>query len=277
MTSAKRFEELYEEWIERPTLAYRHSVGVAVDLSAEALGQFVQNLHRWRAESPYLAGWLLFDYKTFQVTARDGDADIFGIPISSKRDLLARVHPHYFLPYLRWLKAMYGVLFRHPEKMQQPLLHTFRISLPLRTGTNRYWWFSTDSIVAQLDAEHRIATVLKVFYQENEWSGFSLRPVEANIFSRTEGAEGINQELSAQLSLQLAELFTDAELDLIALYAKGKPTEAILKVKKWSRHTLHEYNTHLLRKSRELFVYDFKNARQFAEYCRERRIFQFKI
>ncbi len=73
-----------------------------------------------------------------------------------------------------------------------------------------------------------------------------------------------------------ADEFTDAELDILALYASGKSTDDVLREKGWSRHTLHEYNANLLRKAKALFVYDFKNARDFAEYCYEKGFVRLK-
>lgn len=276
MTSRLSFEQAYEEWIEQPSSTYRRSIGAPVHLSEAELNHFVQHLHNYRAAYPGMAAWLLLDYATLSVRQSEGDTNVFGMPIRTKRDLLSRIHPDYLLPYLRWRQAAYGLMALYPEKIRQPLRHTFRISLPIRTHRGRYWWFCMNSAVVQMDAEGRIATTVETLYRESEWSRHNLRPVEASLFSHEPLEDGLNAELAAQLSLQLTELFTDAELDLLALYASGKPTAEALAAKKWSRHTLHEYNTHLLRKARELFVYDFKNARQFAEYCLERHILQFK-
>ncbi|MEQ1745210.1 MAG: hypothetical protein ABMA02_07290, partial [Saprospiraceae bacterium] len=61
-----------------------------------------------------------------------------------------------------------------------------------------------------------------------------------------------------------------------SLYAEGKTTDKALEEKKWSRNTLHEYNSNILRKAKGLFVYDFKNARTFAEYCLEKGFLRLK-
>lgn len=277
MTSLSEFERLYEEWVERPSAEYRRLVGPSVDMDAAALEQFIQHLSQHRTAYPNIAFWVIFDYKTFSVLRSDGNMNVLGSPLRTKRDLLQHIHPDYLLPYLRWRKGAYNLVFQYADKMRKPLQHAFRISLPLRVRSGRYWWFLINSLTTQLDANHRIVSNLQTFCQENEWSRHNLRPVEAAVFSRTEEESLFNSELTAQISLQLTELFTDAELDLLALYAAGKSTEQVLAVKRWSKHTLHEYNTHLLRKSKELFVYDFKSARHFAEYCRERRILYFKM
>ncbi len=270
------FEQVYEEWIEHPSKNYRQKIGQAVHLDETAFADFLQCLRNYRAAYPSIALWLVVDYATFNVNLCEGDRNALGDSIRTKRDLLARIHPDYLLPYLRWRQAAYTLMTLYPEKVRQPLSHTFRISLPLKNHKGLYWWFCMNSAIVQMDAENRIATTVEILYRENEWSRHNLRPVEASLFSRLSQEESLNAELAAQFSLQLAELFTDAELDLVALYARGRSTAEAQAAKKWSRHTLHEYNTHILRKARELFVYDFRNARQFAEYCAERRILQFK-
>ncbi len=276
MLSFREFELLYEEWVEHPSAEYRRRVGSPVNIDAASLDQFLQRLHTHRADYPNMAFWLLIDYKTLLVARGEGDEQALGAPVRIYRDMLMRIHPDYLLPYFRWRKAAYQMVFLYPEKMRQPLLHAFRISLPLRVRFDKYWWFCINSTVVQMDAEGRIATILLTFYRESEWSPHNLRPVEASLFSYSEENEDINKELAAQLSLQMSEVFTDAELDLLALYAAGRNTDEVLAAKNWSRHTLHEYNAHLLRKSKELFVYDFKSARDFAEYCQERQMLLFK-
>ncbi|MCS6929196.1 MAG: hypothetical protein NZM43_06845 [Saprospiraceae bacterium] len=276
MTSRKGFEQIYEQWIERPSAAYRKQLGPAVNLSTEAFEAFVQRLRSYRADYPTMAFWIVLDYASLRAMLCEGDADVFGSAIRSKRELLTRIHPQYLLPYLRWRKAVYELMVVYPEKVCSPLKHVFRIWVPLRTHSGQYWWFWINSLILQLDANQRITTTLETFYRDNQWSKHNLRPVEASLYAHDPKEESLNTELAMQFSLQLAELFTDAELELLALYANGKNTREVLSARKWSLHTLHEYNTHLLRKARELFVYDFKNARHFAEYCKERRILQFK-
>ncbi|MCS7037725.1 MAG: hypothetical protein RMJ33_09110 [Saprospiraceae bacterium] len=276
MTVVTSFEQAYEEWIDRPHRDYRRSIGTPVNLDAAAFEEFVQRLRAYRAAYPSMALWLTMDYSTLSAMQSEGDINVFGAPVRSKRDLVARIHPDYLLPYLRWRRSAYALMSLYPEKVRQPLKHTFRISLPFKTHSGQYWWFCMNSAIVQQDAQGRIATTVETLYRESTWSRHNLRPLEASLFSHEPQEEGLNAELAGQLSLLLMELFTDAELDLLALYASGTRTDSVLAAMKWSRHTLHEYNTHLLRKARELFVYEFKNARQFAEYCQERHILKFK-
>lgn len=272
MTPSRTIEALYEEWVECPSLEYRQQVSAPVDLPPIVFEQFLKRLHHQRIEYPNMAFWLVFDYRTLDVTRRDGDAETLGLPVRSKYDFLTRIHPDYVLPYLRWRRAAYQLAFQYPQKVRRPLAQAFRISIPLRTSTQEYWWFFINSVVVQVDAAGRIATNLQTFYRDTKWSSQSLRPVEASLFSHLESMESLNAEMFGQMTLQMTEVFTDAELELLTLYAAGKSTQEVVATKQWSLHTVHEYNAHLLWKARELFAYDFRNARSFARYCRERHL-----
>lgn len=269
------FEKLYDSLILEPSIAYRATLGPPVHISPEALQAFLVKLKDFRETSLSMAFWLVIDFKHLTITHSDGDDEIFGRKLKTAKDFYRLVHPDYFLPYLRWRGAAYESIYKGSVSID-PLEVDFRVTIPLETAENQYYWFNINSTILQVDAENRIVTNLQTFYRESKWSARTMRPLEASVQIRKTTNKDLESRLIAQLSLQMIDEFTDAELDLLSLYAAGKPADAVMATKGWSRHTLHEYNANLLRKAKALFVYDFRNAREFAEYAQEKGIIRIR-
>jgi hypothetical protein len=274
MPGHQPFDELFERLIERPSVSYREAVGPPENLTPEAFSEFLIRLRHFRDDYPNMAFWQMIDYKTLTISHSEGDAEIFGRKLTSVKDFFRLIHPDYILPYMRWRTAAYNLIFKQDKV--NPMEAAYRIPLPLQAHDGQYFWFNMNSIIVQVDAESRIVTNMQTFYREGKWSPKNLRPMEASIQIRNMTESDLEEQLVSQLSLQLIDEFTDAELDLLALYAAGKKTEEVLQEKAWSRHTLHEYNANLLRKAKTLFVYDFRSARDFAEYCLEKGFIRLK-
>ncbi len=275
MLGYQPFDELYERLIERPSIAYRAAVGPPVNLDPEAFEQFLTRLSHFREDYPNMAFWQIIDYKTLTISHSQGDQELFGRRLSSVKDFFRQVHPDYVLPYLRWRTAAYDLILKQDVAMN-PLQAVFRAPLPMLLADGQYFWFYMNTTIVQVDSEGRIVTNLQTFYRESKWSPRNMRPLEAHIQIRNVSDNELDQQLKARMALHLLDEFTDAELDILALYASGKSTDDVLREKGWSRHTLHEYNANLLRKAKALFVYDFKNARDFAEYCYEKGFVRLK-
>lgn len=275
MLGYQPFDEIYERLIERPSAAYRTSVAAPVNLDSEAFDAFLSRLKNFREEYPNMAFWHTIDYKTLSINHSEGDLVTFGRKLSSVKDFFRQIHPDYLVPFLRWRTAAYSLILNQNMAVS-PLEAVFRVSLPLQVLDGQYLWFYMNSAIVQVDAEGRIVTNLQTFYREGKWSPRNLRPLEASIQIRNVTDNALEEHLVSQLSLQLIEEFTDAELDLLSSYAAAKKTEDVLREKSWSRHTLHEYNANLLRKAKAIFVYDFRNARDFAEYCAEKGFIRVK-
>lgn len=275
MLGYQPFDELYEHLIERPSSAYRAAVGPPVNLDPDAFEQFLTRLSHFREDYPNMAFWQIIDYKTLLISHSQGDQELFGRKLSSVKDFFRQVHPDYVMPYLRWRTAAYDLILKQDVAMN-PLQAVFRAPLPMQLADGQYFWFYMNTTIVQVDSEGRIVTNLQTFYRESKWSRRNMHPLEAHIQIRNVSDNGLDQQLKARMALHLLDEFTDAELDLLALYASGKSTDDVLQEKGWSRHTLHEYNANLLRKAKALFVYDFKNARDFAEYCYEKGFVRLK-
>jgi len=275
MLGYQPFDELFERQIEQPSAAYRRTVGPPVNLSQADFEQFLSRLSHFREDYPNMAFWLMVDYKSLLISHSEGDQELFGRKLSSVKDFFKRVHPDYVLPYLRWRTAAYNLILTQ-EMAVDPLHAVFRAQLPLQVHDGQYFWFYMNTTIVQVDAEGRIATNLQTFYRESKWSPRNQRPLEAHIQIRDVADNALHQQLVGQMVLALLDEFTDAELDLLSFYAAGKKTDEVLQEKGWTRHTLHEYNANLLRKAKGIFVFDFKNARDFAEYCFEKGFIRLK-
>lgn len=275
MLGYQPFDELFERQIEQPSASYRRTVGAPVNLSPADFEQFLSRLSHFREDYPNMAFWLMIDYKSLLVSHSEGDQELFGRKLSSVKDFFKRIHPDYVLPYLRWRTAAYNLILTQNMTVD-PLHAVFRAQLPVQLHDGQYFWFYLNTTIVQVDAEGRIVTNLQTFYRESKWSPRNQRPLEAHIQIRDAADNELDRQLVGQVALALLDEFTDAELDLLSFYAAGKKTEAVLQEKGWTRHTLHEYNANLLRKAKGIFVYDFKNARDFAEYCFEKGFIRLK-
>ncbi|MCC6462271.1 MAG: hypothetical protein IT260_17520 [Saprospiraceae bacterium] len=270
MPGKQPFDELFEKLVSQPTARYRSAIGPPVHLSPEAFSEFLARLQEHLNVNPSLALWFVLDYKSLNITHSYGDVAIFGKKLHSLKDFCQRMHPDYLAPYLQWRAAAYEVALRQ-EMAIDPLEIIYRQSLPMALKDGSYFWFNTDASIIQVDAEGRIATNLQTFYRESRWSPRNQRPFEASVQIKNGIDSKLESQLFAQLSLYLIDEFTNAELDLLSLYATGKSAAEVMAVKGWSRNTLHEYNANLLKKAKALFVYDFRNARDFASYCKEKK------
>ncbi len=275
MIGRPAYEALYENLVVQPSLAYREAIGPPVDLDPEAFELFLAKLKDFRGSYPNMAFWQIVDYKSLKVLYSDGDLPLFGRKFTSFKDFFRQMHPDYVHPYLRWRTAAFHLVYSQ-QVIVDPLDISYRFGLPLQTQEDQYYWFTMNSTIVQVDAQQRIVTTLQTFYRETKWSPRNLRPVEAGLTLRSGDIQELEGKIITQLSLQLIDEFTDAELELLLGYAAGKSPAAIMAQRGWSKHTLHEYNANILRKARALFVYDFRSARNFAEFCEEKGYIHFQ-
>lgn len=262
-------DELYDLYVLQASAEYRATVGVPVRLRPPEFSALLDRLHDFRDFYPGMALWFILDYKSLEIVKSDGDVEILGRKLTVLKDFYRFMHADYRIPYLRWRGAAFEPILDGSLKID-PMEVGYRLTVPMQAKDGQYYWFSTNAVITQVDANGRIVTILQTFYQEGRWSPRNLRPFEARLQRRNFMDVTLEDKLIAQISLHLIDEFTNAELDLLTLYAAGKTADEILKAKSWSRHTLHEYNANLLKKARNLFVYDFRNARDFASYCFEK-------
>jgi len=260
------FDDLYDTHVAQPSAAYRATVGEPVNLNPAAFSDLVSRLSDFQHVYPGMDFWMIVQHKDLSIPLSGGDMGVFGYKLKVFKDYFRTVHPDYLLPYFRWRSAAYALIFRQSIPLE-PLQIGYRQSVPLKVKDGEYYWFTMYSTIAQLDAAGKIVSNLHSFYQEAKWSLRTLRPFEASLQIKKSAEADLERNLIDTLSLSLIDEFTNAELDVLSAYASGKTVDDVLLLKSWSRHTLHEYNANLLKKAKNLFVYDFRNARAFAEYC----------
>lgn len=276
MPESKNFDQLFKTWVEHPWLGYGSDLGPPVYPTAEAFDALVDGLRNFKQGHPDMAYWQIVSMKDLTVLANGGDIDVFGKKIVTYRDFLKLIHPDYFLPFLQWRHAAYSAMARFKIKMT-PMEVSFRTSMPMLTKDEQYYWFSQHSTVARVDAEGRIVLNLHTLYLEGKWTPHSTKPFEAFVFQGQLTEPELEEMLRAQIVPYFLDELTNAELDLITLYASGFAAEDVCRQKDWTKHTLHEYNASVLKKAKRLFQYDFRNARDFAAFCLERGYIYKKI
>jgi hypothetical protein len=268
-------DTFYDEHVAQPSEAYRATIGPPVHLDAKAFDAFVAKLVGYRDLYPNVSFWQIVDYKSLRIIQSDGDRETFGYHFTSFKDFFRVMHPDYVRPYLRWRTAAFELIYSQKVELD-PLNIAYRFGMPMQVQNQAFYWFTMNSTIVQIDAKGQLVTSLQTFYREGKWSPRNLRPVEASLTFRSAGHDDLEKQIITQLSLKLIDEFTNAELDVLALYAAGKTHEEVKASKGWSRHTLHEYNANILRKAKLLFVYNFRSARNFAEYCAEKGFIQFQ-
>ncbi|TNE60338.1 MAG: hypothetical protein EP344_07570 [Bacteroidetes bacterium] len=269
MPEKQYFEEFYQNQVVQRSATYRAAIGPPVHLDQQAFERFLQQLKDFRLTYPNMAFWLVVDYKHLAIPYHDGDRPLLGSSIQTLRDFFRLLHPDYLEAILRWRSAAYELI--HTERiLLTPMEAVYRQVMPLKVKDGSYYWFSMNSTILQVDQAGYIVTNLQTFYREGKWSPKNLRPIEGLVQCKDLDEEDLHRRLINQMALRFIDEFTDTELGLLVSYATQKPVDKILQDKGWSRHTLHEYNANLLRKARAFFVYDFKNAREFAEFCLEK-------
>jgi hypothetical protein len=268
MPESFNFDRLFKEWIENAWIGYAQILGPPAYPDLDTFNALVTGLRDFKQRHPDMAFWQIVSMKDLLSAASGGDSEVFGAPVRTYRDFLRLIHPDYLLPYLQWRNAAYGALVKMQIKMT-PMEGSFRASLPMRTKDGAYHWFSQHTTIAQIDDGGRIVSILHTLYLEGKWTLHSTKPFVAFFQGPIPDAE-LEDMLRAQIVPYILDELTNGELDLISLYANEQSSEEICRQKGWTKHTLHEYNSSVLKKAKRLFQFEFRNARDFAAFCLER-------
>jgi hypothetical protein len=262
--------KLLSEYTGQMETLYPQPPGPAVNLNADQLEELLLRYRNFRVEYPDLSFWLLFDVPNSELVESGGSKEVFGEEIKSLKGFLSRMHPDYVIPYTAWGQAGYKMALQHKETLE-PLRSSYRVSIPLRSNNGEYHWYSQHVTLTQLDADGNILAHLNTYYREGRWSPHNLRPFEACL-NRNLRPEDVSLEsnLYAQMTHYLLDAFTNKELEILNYHIADKTVDEIVATGQVSKHTLHEYNAKILKKAKNLFQYDFRTAKDFAVYCKER-------
>jgi hypothetical protein len=268
MAESFNFDRLFKEWIENTWIGYAQILGSPAFPDADTFDALVTGLRDFKQRHSDMAFWQVISMKDLASTASGGDLEVFGVPVRTYRDFLRLIHPDYLLPFLQGRNAGYTALVKMKIKMT-PMEVSFRTSLPMRTKDGAYSWFSQHTTISQIDAEGRVVSTLHTLYPEGKWTPHSTKPFVAFFQGGIPETE-LEDMLRAQIVPYILDELTNGELDLLSLYANDQSSEEICRQKGWTKHTLHEYNSSVLKKAKRLFQFEFRNARDFAAFCLER-------
>ena len=241
-----------------------------VNLTNEDLEALLNRYRNSKQNFPDLAFWILFRVPDFSIRESGGLLHSLEGSFSTTKEFFRLIHPDYVEPYLNWGLAAYKMALNKKAEIK-PMATSYRVSIPLRTHDGSYCWYSQHATLVQFDADGNIISHLNTYYREGKWSPHNLRPFEAclNINERPSD-QSLEESLFKRMTSFLLDVFTNKELELLRYYVKDLSVSAIEEIASFSRHTIHEYNARVLKKSRKLFQFDFKTAKDFAIYCKER-------
>jgi hypothetical protein len=238
-------------------------------LSEAACASFLQGLHDAPNQYPDLDFWYIVHPGSTAIPEQGGLEEHFSRPIRNRLDFYLQFHPDYLEPYFHWTKATYLLTQRIQQKIK-PLENSIRISVPLRTRDGTYYWYSQHSTILQIDQVGKVRTYLNTYYLEGKWSELSLKPFESFLRNRNQPDAENEQILNALMAPYIIDAFTNSELELLSFYTRGMDSAQAAAHIGWSKHTLNEYNSSILKKARRLFQFPFRTARDFADFCQEK-------
>lgn len=262
-------EYLIEQLARLKADAHAIQLGEPVNLSPTDFEDLLARMHRYRDYYPSMSFWLVINLRDNSIVDVEGAEESLGAAIHTRVDLLKLIQPDYLPTYFQWVYASYELSMKIRDRIL-PMQVSFRMSIPLRHKNNEFYWYSVHTTVTQVDASGYIITYLNTYYMEGKWSERSLKPFETYLQLKNEPDLEAEQNLYAIMAPFIIDEFTNSELEVITLYSGGESGEEVAQKIGWSKHTLYEYNTTILKKARRIFQYDFRTAKEFAKFCLEK-------
>ncbi len=267
------FNSIYEKYVISMLRRLSGGFGEPASLVGAEYDEVLTRMKKFRELYVHMSFWLIVDLRIQDVLTVEGADPVLYTPLRTLRDFLKLVHPDYLIPYLTWANATYEFGLQNPA-LVVPMQISQRITLPLLTRDGQYHWFAQHGTVLQVDSSNRLIQHMNTYYDEGKWTRHGMQPMEAYFSGRHNDSEALQKLLNAKMVPYVIDEFTNAELDLLTLYAAGETAERITILKNWTKHTLHEYNANVIQKARRIFQYNFPTARDFADYCVERGFIQ---
>ena len=182
----------------------------------------------------------------------------------------SKIHPDYVAPFLEWAQQVYTLVHEMGKDIIiSPFESTYRISIPLQGKDGRYYWYGQYSTPIISDSAYNLICHLNIYEYEGLYNEFEIKPVVPCItMSQNLSPIHIEQRMMRNMGKVLMAKFSEAEREIVEMYAEGKSVDEILIRKRWKKTTLYEYNAYILKKAKLFFVYDFKSAIIFVEYIK---------
>lgn len=217
--------------------------------------------------------YLVMNIKTMEIDFLYGFQRALGYSNdTSYRGYIQLIHPDYLRPYIIWGMSAYKVGFEM-KNLLQPLKMSYRVSLPLRHSNGKYYWYSQHTTPIRLDADNNMICHLNSYAYEGEWSKYNQRPFEACLSRNNTQFEELELKMNAFIATDfLLDDFRNSEIELLQLYKDGANSvkEIMERRAGWSKHVVYEYNKNILKKAKQIFNYEFREARDVARYFKEK-------
>ncbi|MEI6408738.1 MAG: hypothetical protein WCR52_05110 [Bacteroidota bacterium] len=268
--SSSSFEQYLTEQIARLNAnAYEIQLGEPINLSPDDFESLLARMRSYRDFYPGMSFWVVINLRDNVIVATEGAEDTLGVSLHTRFDLIFLIQPDYVPTFFRWVHAGYELSMKIRGSIL-PMQASYRMSMPFRHKNGDYYWYSIHTTVTQVDANGYVISYLNTYYMEGKWSERSLKPFETYLQLKNEPDLDVEQKLYAIMAPFVIDEFTNSELEVITLYAAGQSGENVAQKIGWSKYTLYEYNTNILKKARRIFQYDFRTAKAFAKFCLEK-------
>ncbi len=104
----------------------------------------------------------VFNIKSVKLTHHNNVGKFMSKENIGLEEFFFKVHPDYMADYLRWGEAIYSYAQELKAKIQ-PLLQTYRITIPIKLKDGKYHWVLQESMAFQLDSEKNMVSHLNIY------------------------------------------------------------------------------------------------------------------
>lgn len=208
------------------------------------------------------AFYSVIDMQTGDFSWQHGIGASLGMPVEnlSIKAFLSRLHPDYLPMFRFWAIAINEAAYSMElgERMRDYVYH---ISLPLRREDASYHWYIQHSFALQSDNAGHYVNHFNFYDYNGPWHAHNRSPFLPYVTKQNQPAIDLEKRMLAIAVPRLKALFTATEQALIEWYMNGEPSVDKLRMQP---HTLHEHNSHILKKATAILLTDFKSAREAA-------------
>ena len=185
-------------------------------------------------------------------------------------EFLERLHPDY-LPMFRFWAMVINEAAYSMTLGKGVNDYVYHITLPLRRDDQSYHWYTQHSFAMQSDAAGHYVNHVNFYDYGGPWHAHNRSPFLPFVTNYNQPSPDLDLRMRDLVTPRIREFFTQTEQLLLEWYMKGEPPADKLRMQP---HTLHEHNSHILRKTTAILLTDFKSARDAAMLLLEARLWQ---
>lgn len=210
--------------------------------------------------------YLVVDIKKKDITFTHNTEGVFGIKNLTLEKFFWLIHTDYLADYLNWATAANRLI---NQKSVEPMRERYRIILPIKLPSKKYYWFVQDSIALQVDSRGKVVSHLNYYEIVRPFNADEKLPLTATIFDGTRELEDWAAELQRIRFTTQPFLLTNGQRLVIEVFLK-KPNvtnEEVAKELELSKETVNTYNRQILARARDAFpTVTFKNLKSVIEF-----------